>query len=142
MTTYITILLLLIVVIDATGDAFRFKGWDVVHHVMETLQIAAWFAFAVLFAAFCMNSVHANESVMAVVMGQWHYALIYVLGRIWLFDLLFNIITGHDPLYMGKSDLVGRSVIWFSGKVKQDYKHFSFIIKAMALIAWIGLMLN
>ena len=34
--------LLLIVILDASGDAFRLQGWQVAHHVMEALQIAGW----------------------------------------------------------------------------------------------------
>jgi len=141
-TTLIISLLLLLVAIDAIGDSFRFLNRQFLHHAMESIQIAGWFCFAVLFAFICMNSVQANQSVWMVILSHWHYALIYVLGRIWLFDILWNILTGHDPLYMGKNDLFGRSVRLFSAWVMQDYKHFSFMLKFLALIAWIGLILK
>jgi len=67
---------------------------------------------------------------------------VYILGRIWLFDLLFNVLTGHNLLYMGKNDLFGRITIWFAGLVKQRYEHFSFMVKFLALIVWIGLILK
>lgn len=120
----ITLILLLQVALDASGDAFRAKGWQFVHHIMETFQIVGWI---VVWALFGFNSL---------------FIPIYILGRIWLFDLLFNIWKGNHLLYLGENDLYGKAIRWFAGKVKQNYMHFSFILKLIALVAWFGLMLR
>ena len=124
MNSYIIISLLLLIIIDATGDALRFLNRSIASHTMESLQIAGWFAIWALFGF------------------EWLYIPVYILGRIWLFDVLFNVLTAHDPLYMGKNDLFGLAVHKFSEWVRQDYKHFSFTIKFVSLIAWIGLLIK
>jgi len=120
----ISLVLLLQVALDASGDAFRAKGWQVIHHFMEALQIAGWFLIWALFGF---------EPI---------FIPIYILGRIWLFDLIFNIWKGNHLLYLGENDVFGKVIRWFANLVKQNYMHFSFILKLMALVAWLGLMLR
>lgn len=120
----IGLLLLLQVVLDATGDAFRAKGWQLAHHLTEGIQIAGWFLIWALFGF------------------GYIFIPIYILGRIWLFDLLFNIWKGNQLLYMGENDVLGKAVRWFADLVGHNYMNFSFIIKLLALVGWIGLMLK
>ena len=123
-TLTISLLLLALVGLDATGDAFRFLNRQVLHHAMEVLMIAGFIA---LWAFFPFEPV---------------YIIIYILGRLWLFDVLWNVITGQNPLYIGTSDLYGRSVRWIGEKLRVSYMHFSFMIKFMSFMAWIGLIIR
>ena len=65
----IPFLLLLLVILDASGDAFRLKGWQVLHHLFEAIQIAGWIS---IWALFGFDPV---------------YIAFYILGRIVLFDI-------------------------------------------------------
>jgi len=141
MNTTIIISLLLLVVLDAYGDALRYRGYQI-WHLVEAVQIAGWFVFAGLFAADCMTSIVANQSVMSIILSGWIYVLIYVLGRIWLFDLVYNLTAGKPILYVGKNDLFGKSVRWFAGIWPVSYSNVSFIVKFMALIGWVALLLG
>ena len=112
------LILLGLVVLDATGDALRQNGWQIPHHLMEVVQVAGWILIWALYGF------------------KGYYVAMYILGRLWAFDVVHNLWTGHILLYMGESDLVGISVRWFAGLVKQNYLNFSFILKFIALVWW------
>lgn len=118
---YTSIALVVIILVDATGDAMRDQGRQIWSHLLESIQLALWIA---VWACFYFMPV---------------WIPVYIAARIWIFDVVYNLCNGQELLYMGKWDLYGRAVRWFAGKVKQDYRHFSFIFKVMAFVAWIGL---
>ena len=117
------IILLLIAAIDAAGDAFRVHQWQIVHHSMEVIGIAAWIAVWALFE-----------------FNPWYIGM-YITGRIWLFDPLFNLIAGYRLTYAGKSSVYGRLLSWFMIKVKNP-GILIWVIRAMALIAWVAWLLT
>jgi len=117
----VSLILLALVSIDAAGDAFRARRWQIIHHSMEVLGVAVWFA---LWALFDFSPI---------------YITMYITGRIWLFDPLFNIIAGNKLGYVGNSSLYGRLLNWFGSTVKEP-GHLIWVIRVMALIwfiAWI-----
>ena len=113
-----SLILLLLVILDASGDACRLEGWQLLHHVIESFQIAGWI---VVWALFDFNLV---------------YIVMYLLGRFIAFDLVFNIWAGNEILYVGESSLYGRLIRSFADLVHQNYQHFMFIFKFMALMVW------
>jgi len=120
----ITVLLLLQVALDASGDAFRFRTWQKAHHSMEVVHVALWFD---LWACFGF---------------KWRYFLLYILGRLWLFNIVFNLWCGWELLYMGTTDPVDISIRWFADLVKQNYMHFSFMLKLLSLIGWVSVYIK
>jgi hypothetical protein len=126
MAEYITIGLVLLglVILDGSGDAFRSKGWQILHHTMETIQIAGWILIWALFGF------------------EPYYVAMYVLGRIWAFDLTWNLWTGNRILYVGTSDLFGRAIRGISNLFKVPYENTSFIIKLIAVAWWIAWLLT
>ena len=120
----VTVLLLLQVALDASGDAFRFRTWQIAHHVMEASQVVLW---VLLWACFGF---------------RWRYLLLYVLGRLWLFNIIFNGWCGWEWLYLGTTDPVDISIRWFAELVKQNYLNFSFMVKFMSLVCWISVFVN
>lgn len=118
----IAICLLGLVIVDAVGDALRLKGKQILHHLAEALQIGGWLA------------------IWAFLGFEWVYVPIYILGRLWLFDVIFNIVAGNRILYVGESDLWGLSIRGIAKLFKVQYEHPSFIFKFMSLIAWAGLI--
>jgi len=118
------LILLALVVIDATGDVFRAAHWQIPHHAMEVIQVAGWIAIWALYGF------------------KKYYIGMYILARLWAFDLVYNIWFGHPLLYMGQSDLLGLSVQWFADLVKQNYLHFSFMIKFLSLVWWVAWLLT
>lgn len=138
--TIVVLLLLLQALLDATGDAFRFNGWLVVSHTMEALQIAGWFVFAGLFVLEVAHIPYIGRN--SIIRLLLFYVLMYTLGRIWLFDITHNLWCGNDLLYLGESDLVGKTIRWFADLVRQNYTHFSFMVKFLALFSWIALFIK
>ena len=118
------LILLGLVVLDATGDAFRASGWQIPHHTIEVLQIAGWIALWALYGF------------------KRYYIAMYILARIWAFDIVFNLWYGTKLLYLGHSDLVGLSVHWFADLVGHNYMHFSFILKFIAFVWWAGWLIS
>ena len=110
--------LILLVILDATGDAFRAAGMMDLHHVIESFQIAGWIA---VWALFDFNLI---------------YIVMYVIGRIWLFDMTFNLWAGNSLLYIGSTSFYGKAIRGFADLVHQNYMHFSFILKFIAGIWW------
>lgn len=119
----ISLLLLLLVVLDAAGDAFRLKGKQVLHHSLESLQVALWVAVWALFEF------------------QPYYIAMYILGRFVMFDLVFNLIAGNKLLYVGKSSLYGRFFSWFIPRVKEPGQLLPWL-KILALGWWVAWFLT
>lgn len=117
--TIVSLILLLVVAIDAAGDAFRIHQWQILHHSMEVLGIVAFF---VIWASFDF---------------RYEYAIMYPTGRIWLFDPLLNVIAGYKLTYAGKSSLYGRLLSWFMNKVKNPGV-LIWWIRIMFLVFWIA----
>ena len=116
----ISLVLLGLVLLDAIGDAFRLRSWQIPHHIMEVLHVAGWIAVWALFGF------------------RWEYVLLYVLGRIILFDIVFNLTAGLPIGYVGRSSLYDIILTWFGGWVKQHPAHFVFIFRFMAVLVWIA----
>lgn len=112
--------LLLLVILDASGDAFRLEGWQVAHHMMETLQVIGWIA---LWSLFKFNPV---------------YIVMYLLGRFIGFDTVFNLIVGLDLFYVGESSLYGRVLSQFTDVVGTPPAMLISALKFMALIWWVA----
>ncbi len=113
-----SIALLLLVVLDASGDAFRHEGWQLLHHGVESLQLAGWVA---VWALFDFNLV---------------YIVMYIAGRVLLFSMTFNLFAGNEILYIGESSIYGKAIRGFADLVHQNYIHFSFMIKFIAGLWW------
>jgi hypothetical protein len=77
-------ILLIQILLDSSGDAFRLKGWQKLQHLFESLQIVCWTSLIFLHPEFS-------------------YTLIafYVLARFVFFDITFNLITGNYLDYVG-----------------------------------------
>lgn len=121
-----SICLLALVVFDAVGDAFRFRGLNVPHHVMESIHVGGWLAVWALF----------GPDFLPV------HVYMYVLGRIILFDPVFNLVAGLPFFHIGTNSIYDIAVTLFGGWVKQHPGHFAFIFRFMALVAWIGLLIK
>jgi hypothetical protein len=105
------------------GDAFRAKGWQIVSHSLEIVQITVWIAIWGLFEF------------------RPIYIVMYIIGRIWLFDPLYNLTSECKLTYSGKSSLYGRILIWFSEKMKEP-GHLIWVIRGLAFFTWIGLIIK
>lgn len=122
----IPLFLLALVVFDAVGDAFRLRGWNIPHHVVESVHVGGWIVVWALF----------GPAFLPV------YVYMYVLGRIVLFDPVFNLVAGLPFFYVGSNSIYDIAVTVFGGWVKQHPGHFAFILRFMALVSWIGLLIK
>ena len=120
----VSLLLLIPVIVDAVGDAFRLDNRQILHHVMEVIHIACWVA---LWAAFGFDPM---------------YIAMYILGRIVLFDITFNLTSGLKIGYVGGSSIYDLLLRVFGGWVKQHPANFAFITRVMALVFWVGLFIK
>jgi len=120
----VSLFLLGAVVVDALGDALRLNKELIAHHVMEVIHVALW---VVIWAAFGFAPV---------------YIAMYILGRIVLFDIVFNLAAGLPVFYIGTNSLYDIILTKFGGWVKQHPGHFAFIFRFMALVSWIGLLIK
>ena len=118
------LILLLLIVLDATGDAWRVMGFSVLSHVAEVGIIIGFVAIWKLFPF------------------KWHYPIVYVLMRVWAFNLTLNTVIGLPAGYLGTSNLYDRGITWFAGVVHQAPGHFVFILSFMALVATIGVIIK
>jgi hypothetical protein len=119
------------VILDSVGDGCRARGWQKIHHSIESLQIGIWLSL-----------------LPAIYFGwldfQWYYIWMYVLGRIWLFDLVINPIMKQKLFYVSDTSWDGVIYYLISGdgnpnrKKKWPVENFSFIFKLMAFVWWIG----
>ncbi len=114
----ISLVLLGIIIMDAAGDAFRIHQWQIVHHSMEVLGVAAWIA---VWALFEFRPI---------------YIVMYLTARIWIFDPLLNLIAGYRLTYSGKSSVYGRLLSWFMSMVKEP-GHLVWVIRAIAFGWWV-----
>jgi hypothetical protein len=119
-----SISLLVLVVLDAVGDAFRLRKWNVLHHVFEVFHVAGFFA---IWALFSFDII---------------WVPIYILCRIVVFDIVFNVVAGLPITYIGTNSLYDIFVTKLGGWVKQHPGHFAFIFRFMALVALIGLLIK
>ena len=121
----ISLILLLLVAIDASSDALRASGKQVLHHSGEILQIAGWFAVWGLF----------EFSVL--------YPVMYILGRIIFFDIVYNICTRNKLSYVGESSIYGKILTWFTNlNWVKEQGFLIWVIRAMALLAWVILLIR
>jgi predicted Abi (CAAX) family protease len=95
----ISLILLSLVLLDAIGDAFRFRGWNIPHHIMEVFHVAGWITLWALFGF------------------QVIYIPLYILGRIILFDIVFNLTAGLKIGHIGTSSLYDIILTKFGGWV-------------------------
>ena len=132
--TFISLILLLQVILDAFGDGFRVRGWQKLHHTMETIREAIWFSF---FAA-AIKFIYIDF--------EWYYIAMYILGRIWIFDLINNIICKRKLFYVGESSWDGVIIHWISGtyrtKNRWPVANLAFMIKLMAIVWWFAWLLT
>ena len=112
--------LLAVVVLDASGDAFRLHGWQIAHHVMESIMVVSWIA---IWALFKFNPV---------------FIVMYILGRFIAFDMVFNLIVGNELFYVGSSSLYGRFLEWFTTTLKTPPSMLVSALKFMALAWWVA----
>lgn len=119
----VSLILLAVSLIDAAGDAFRARKWQVIHHSMEVLGVGTWF---LIWALFDFNLL---------------YITMYITGRLAFFDLLFNLIARNKWNYIGTSSLYGRVLGWFTNKIREQ-GHLIWVLRAMAFIWWIGWVLT
>ena len=115
----VSLVLLGVMLLDAAGDAFRIHQWQNLHHGMEVLGVGAWIA---IWALFDFSPI---------------YIVMYVTGRIAIFDPILNLIAGYKLTYAGKSSVYGRLLSWFMSKVKNP-GILIWVLRALALIWWVA----
>ena len=123
-TLIVSLALLALVIFDAVGDAFRLRGWNIPHHTMEVFHVAGW---VVVWALFAFDA---------------SFVWLYVLGRIVLFDIVFNLTAGLPIGHIGTNSIYDIVVTLIGGWVKQHPGHFAFIFRFMALVSWIGVLIK
>ena len=114
----ISLVLLGIVALDSTGDALRLRNKQLLHHSLEVVQIGGWIVLWSLFGF------------------KIEYVAMYVLGRIWLFDPLFNLVAGNKLSYIGSSSIYDKLLKWFTGWIDEQ-GHLIWVIRAIALLWWV-----
>lgn len=117
---FISLILIIPILLDAVGDALRFRNKQKPHHILEALHVAAWMLIWAYFGF------------------AWQYIVMYTLARVVLFDVVFNLSSGLKLGYVGESSIYGWLVSWFSGKVREP-GILVWVIRAMCLIAWMVL---
>jgi len=133
METFMIVLLILLlqVILDAVGDGFRARGWQKIHHFMETIQIAIWLGIAYAIWREWLDF-------------QLYYVWMYVLGRIWLFDFVINPILKEKLLYISKSSFDGVIYYWISrdGNPNKERRwpvtNTALIFKFLAFVWWVA----
>ncbi len=118
----INIILLIQVVLDATGDAFRVKRHTEAHHILEAMQVAVW-------------------------MLIWYYAephflyiIMYIGARFVFFDLVYNLIAGNRWHYFGDGSYYDRLFRWIT---KSQGPVFTVVVtKGIVLLGWIAWVLS
>lgn len=113
----VSIILLLIIAVDAVGDALRAEGKLIGSHVMESVQIASWIAIWALFDF------------------DVYYIAMYVLARFAFFDLIYNKVSRNNWLYIGNSSYYDRLIRWFAEKARAPIWYVIITPKVMAT-AW------
>ena len=110
-----------LIILDATGDAFRSRGWQIAHHIMEAVHEGVWLALLVFFTQ------------------SYNLIPIYILCRVAIFDVVYNLIAGKKLNYVGESSVYGIVMGWFSEKVKEQ-GYLIWWIRGMSLLAWVIIM--
>lgn len=122
----LSLILTLLIIYDAVGDALRARGKQIPHHILESVSVAAWFALIVIIARGRL---------------EWSDRLIvmYITLRIAIFDIIFNVIKGNKWSYVGESSLYGKLLIWFTGlPIIREQGHLIWIIRFLALVWWVA----
>lgn len=117
----VSIILVVIVALDAVGDGLRWVGRQVAHHAVEIIREGVWL------------------SLVAYFMDNWTIITMYVTARVAFFDPIINLVAGKPIGYAGNSSIYDRLLRWFSGKVKEP-GHLIWVVRVIALIwfvAWI-----
>ena len=120
----VALLLLIPVMVDAVGDALRLRDKLVLHHIMEVLHIGCWISLWGMFG-----------------FDMWYVAF-YILGRIILFDIVFNLSAGLPIGYVGSTSIYDSLLRLFGDWVKQHPANFAFITRALALVVWVALFIR
>ena len=122
----LSLMLTLVIIYDAVGDALRAKGKQIPHHILEVVGVAMWFVIVVLIARGRL---------------EWHDKLLimYITCRIAIFDVIFNVIKGNKWSYVGTSSIYGIVVSWFTNRpMIREQGHLIWVIRVMALIWWVA----
>lgn len=117
----VSIILVLVVILDAVGDGLRWIDKQVPHHIVEIVRELIW------------------VSMVAYFMKNWFIIPIYFLARIALFDPIINLVAGKGIGYIGSSSIYDRLLKQFASWVKEP-GILIWILRALALIwlvAWI-----
>lgn len=116
---YTSLMLMLIVVLDAAGDAFRLRRKQFIHHGFEVLAVATWFILLL-----------GKHDFVAI------HLVMYVLIRIAIFDVTFNLISGLPIKHIGSSSIWDTVMRWFIGWAKEP-GFLLWVIRALALYWWL-----
>lgn len=85
-------ILSLTTILDAFGDAMRFMGKQIIHHIAEASVIALWIA-----GAWFLREVSDYEFLWLII-----YMICF---RMIVFDQLFNVFAGLPFFHVGNSSL-------------------------------------
>jgi hypothetical protein len=119
-----SLIFLLLILLDAVGDALRARNKQVPHHTLEVIHIIGWFFIAVIVARGWL---------------EWsdRQIVMYITLRIAIFDVIFNVIKGNKWSYVGESSLYGRFMNWFTDLPKiMEQGFLIWVIRVMALVWW------
>ena len=133
MEQHVTIILILLlqVILDALGDAFRIRRWQNLHHTMESAREAVWIGLAAAIG-------------FGYLEFEWYYIAMYILGRIWLFDPILNLVSDFDFFYVSDSSTDGRILIWLCSDKIFDVPIIlpTVMIKFLALVWWVAWLIT
>ena len=90
----ILIILSLVVLMDAFGDAMRFRDKQIIHHSTEVVVVALW--------VWLLYLVNTNP----ISLHDLAWSMIYMVSfRIAFFDQLFNLFARLHPFHIGNTSL-------------------------------------
>ena len=128
-------MLLGIMLLDAVGDAFRFRKWQIWHHIVEALREVLWF---VVIAVYAYNApIYLVTGLIEAFKDVALYGFMYFLGRIAFFDPTFNLVGGLPLKHIGNSSLYDRFLRRFTLWVKEP-GFLIWVLRVMALIWWVA----
>jgi len=108
-------------IVGALGDGWNDKGKKVLGHAFKAAEIA------ILVASPFLLDVELRDALP--------YALVYLFGRVALFDIVRNLARGEKITYVGDSSIWDRLIKRIPG-------HGMMFYRGIALIASIGLGLK
>ena len=114
----LSLILLCLIILDATGDGLRWNGKQILHHSVEIVREGIWLSLLVYFT------------------GEYLIIPMYILARVALFDPIINLVAGKGINHVGSNSIYDIVLKWFTGKVKEP-GHLIWVIRAIALIWWI-----